>query len=155
MHVYTQHRAQTYPLTGKRTPTFNGAIDRGTFDVMTDHIVAKYFSQPNYMRVQTKAGGPKCAYFSIYEISTFAAGMGGLTQARAALDAFRAKAVAAGEACQYKSRRIKTPRGSCRDWIPSAHLHVRPMGVHRVQCVQYVQYVQTSKRSRIDHLSTQ
>ena len=75
---------------------------------MMDHIVARYFSQPNYMRVQTKPAAPKCAYFSIYEISTFAAGMGGTAQARAALDAFRAKAVAAGEACLH----INTQTGS-------------------------------------------
>jgi hypothetical protein len=93
---------------GDRTPTFKGAIDRGSFEAMTDHIVSRYFSQPNYLRVQTKAGGPECAFFSIYELPTFVAGQGGVTQARAALDAFRAKAVAAGEKCMH----ISTQSGS-------------------------------------------
>ena len=88
---------------GDRTPTYTGAINRATFEVMTDHIVKNYFSQPNYLRVQTKAGGPACAFFSIYELPTFIQGQGGVTQAKAALDAFRAKAVAAGEKCMHIS----------------------------------------------------
>jgi hypothetical protein len=65
---------------GSRTPTFNGAINRDTFDAMTDHVIATYFSQPNYLRVQKMAAGPKCAFFSIYELPTFIAGQGGVTQ---------------------------------------------------------------------------
>ena len=88
---------------GNRTPTFIGAINRETFDHMTDHIVSRYMSQPNYLRVQTKPNGPKCAFFSIYEVPTFVAGQGGEAQAKAALDAFRAKAKAAGEECLHIS----------------------------------------------------
>ena len=88
---------------GNRTPTFVGAINRDTFDHMTDHIVSRYFSQPNYLRVQTTPGGPKCAFFSIYEVPTFVAGQGGTQKARQALDAFRAKAQRAGEACLHIS----------------------------------------------------
>jgi len=86
---------------GNRTPTFNGQINRPTFDHMTDYIISRYFSQPNYLRMQATPGGPTCAFFSIYELPTFVAGQGGTAQARAALDAFRAKAKAAGEACLH------------------------------------------------------
>ena len=88
---------------GNRTPTFIGAINKDTFEHMTDHIVSRYMSQSNYLRVQTKPNGPKCAFFSIYEVGTFAAGQGGEPQARAALDAFRAKAKAAGVPCLHIS----------------------------------------------------
>lgn len=88
---------------GNRTPTFNGDIDRGTFDHMTDYIISRYFSQPNYLRMQAEPGGPTCAFFSIYSLPEFISGQGGLQQARAALDSFRAKAKAAGEPCLHIS----------------------------------------------------
>eukprot|EP01052_Picozoa_sp_SAG31_P041670 SAG31_NODE_6382_length_2037_cov_37.299278_2_plen_145_part_00 len=78
-------------------------VHRPTFDRMTDHIVSRYFSQSNYLRVQAVPGGPKCAFFSIYEVTTFVKGQGGTAKARAALDAFRAKAKAAGEDCLHIS----------------------------------------------------
>ena len=52
--------------------------------------------------------GPKCAFFSIYELPTFVAGQGGTAGARAALDSFRAKAKAAGVGCLH----INTQSGS-------------------------------------------
>ena len=41
---------------GNRTPTFNGQINRPTFDAMTDHIISRYFSQPNYLRAEVVPG---------------------------------------------------------------------------------------------------
>ena len=55
---------------GNRTPTFVGAINRESFDRMTDHIVSRYMSQPNYLRVQTKPNGPKCTSRSIMILGT-------------------------------------------------------------------------------------
>lgn len=76
---------------GKEPPLiFHGAVDRKIFDHATDVIVKRYFSQPNYWKV---GGKP---YFSIYELWTLVKGLGGLEQTREALDAFRAKAKAAG-----------------------------------------------------------
>jgi hypothetical protein len=67
-----------------------GAIGRATWEQLTDHVVARYFSQPEYYRID---GRP---VFSIYELATFLRGLGGVAGAREALDAFRAKARAAG-----------------------------------------------------------
>jgi hypothetical protein len=50
-----------------------------------------------------KPGAPKCLFWSIYEPSTFIAGMGSTAAARAGLDAFRAKAKAAGHGCMHIS----------------------------------------------------
>lgn len=67
-----------------------GRVTRAGWDRLTDHVVKTYFSQPNYLRVD---GAP---YFSIYELGTFIAGLGGLPQAKEAVESFRAKARAAG-----------------------------------------------------------
>jgi hypothetical protein len=68
-----------------------GKVSREVFDEqVVDYVIAHYFPQPNYWRID---GAP---YFSIYELHTFVDGLGGLDQARAALDGFRAKAAAAG-----------------------------------------------------------
>lgn len=67
-----------------------GAISRQAFEKMTDHIVEAYFSRPNYLKID---GRP---WFAIYEVASFVAGMGGLVEAREALDAFDAKVRRAG-----------------------------------------------------------
>jgi len=67
-----------------------GAIGRATWETMTDHIVARYFSQPNYLTIDG------CPYFSIYELGTFVAGLGGIGPALEAMASLRAKTRAAG-----------------------------------------------------------
>jgi hypothetical protein len=69
---------------------FGGEVTPATFEALTDHIVARYFAQPNYWCVDG------CPYFSIYELDKFVNGLGGLAVARAALERFRAKTRAAG-----------------------------------------------------------
>ncbi|HZO88627.1 MAG TPA: glycoside hydrolase family 99-like domain-containing protein [Chthonomonadaceae bacterium] len=68
----------------------SGRVSREAFERLTDHVIAHYFSRPNYL---TLAGEP---YFSIYELGTFIFGLGGLGATRKALDSFRAKTRAAG-----------------------------------------------------------
>ncbi|HVT11865.1 MAG TPA: glycoside hydrolase family 99-like domain-containing protein [Fimbriimonadaceae bacterium] len=75
---------------GKPLPLiYRGAVDETVFGHVTDQAI-RYFRQPNYWRV---GGKP---YYSIYEVQTLVAGLGGIEKTRAALDAFRAKAKAAG-----------------------------------------------------------
>jgi hypothetical protein len=69
---------------------YPGSIGPDDFDRICDHIIARYFLHPAYWRID---GRP---YFSIYELYRLVAGLGGIDQTRAALDRFRAKAVAAG-----------------------------------------------------------
>lgn len=68
----------------------DGAIDRPAFERMVTHIIATYFTQPNYLTVD---GRP---WFSIYEIGNFIAGMGGVEEARHALEWFRTQVQRAG-----------------------------------------------------------
>jgi hypothetical protein len=67
-----------------------GRMSRQAFERMTDYIIDRYFPRPNYWAID---GEP---YFCIYELGTFISGLGGLEQAREALDSFREKARAAG-----------------------------------------------------------
>lgn len=68
----------------------DGAIDRPAFERMVAHVIAAYFTQPNYLTVD---GRP---WFSIYEIGNFIAGMGGVEEARRALEWFRTQVRRAG-----------------------------------------------------------
>ncbi|TVY81147.1 Uncharacterized protein LSUE1_G004445 [Lachnellula suecica] len=77
-------------LNGNPKLQFPGVVTPVTFDKMTTYIVEAYFKQPNYLKIDG------CPYFSIYQLYTFVQGMGGSTQAAAALQQFRAKVKAAG-----------------------------------------------------------
>lgn len=68
----------------------DGAIGRAPFEQMVEHIIEAYFRQPNYLTVD---GRP---WFSIYEIGNFIVGMGGVDEARDALEWFRRRVVEAG-----------------------------------------------------------
>ncbi|HEX4139867.1 MAG TPA: glycoside hydrolase family 99-like domain-containing protein [Candidatus Methylacidiphilales bacterium] len=61
----------------------SGKMSADGFARFTAKVIRDYFSQPNYLRV---AGKP---YFSIYDLGVFTTGLGGLEQAREALDGFR------------------------------------------------------------------
>jgi hypothetical protein len=76
---------------GRPFPTLaHGALSADAFERMTDYVADRYLTQPNYLTLDGKA------YFSIYELATFVAGQGDIPSARAALDRFREKALAAG-----------------------------------------------------------
>ena len=67
-----------------------GRVGPDAFRGIRREVVERYFSQPNYLRLDGKP------FFSIYELGTFIAGLGGLPQARAALEEFRREAMDAG-----------------------------------------------------------
>jgi hypothetical protein len=76
-----------------RTPPplqFPGKITAETWERMTTFLVETYFAHPSYWMVDGKP------YFSVYDLTTLLASFGGVGETRAALDAFRAKCVAAG-----------------------------------------------------------
>ena len=91
--MWANHTANAYwdrTEMDKSRVYWKGEVDRHTFDDFTSHIIHDYFTRPNYYRID---GLPVLA---IYEIGTFIRGMGGVEEARAALDDFRARCVAAG-----------------------------------------------------------
>lgn len=68
----------------------SGQVSRSTFAKISEHLVSKYFTNSAYWKIDGKP------YFSIYQIATFIEGMGGIQNARDALDDLRTRAVAAG-----------------------------------------------------------
>lgn len=68
----------------------SGKVSREAFDRAVDHVIADYFSQPNYWAID---GEP---YFSIYDIGTLIEGLGGFAATKDALASFRQKTIAAG-----------------------------------------------------------
>ena len=78
------------PLHGHKPLLYPGAVSRETFERIGDLIIEKYFSQPNYLKIDG------CPYFSIYELMPLIEGLGGVSETRKALDEFRAKTKRAG-----------------------------------------------------------
>ncbi len=78
------------PAGGRSRLFAPGAVDREEFDRIAAHLVDRYFTRPEYLRI---GGRP---FFSIYELGTLVAGLGGMDAAAAALDGLRARARAAG-----------------------------------------------------------
>ncbi|HEC44132.1 MAG TPA: hypothetical protein ENI20_15015 [Bacteroides sp.] len=60
------------------------------FEEICDILVEKYFTQPNYLKIDGKA------YFSVYDIPKFVEGFGSMEATKAAMDRLREKAKAAG-----------------------------------------------------------
>jgi len=79
-----------YALGAPRQTLSSGVVTPEKFDEICDHIVKDYFLQPSYWKIDGKP------YFSFYELSNLLKNFGSVEATRAALDRFRAKAVAAG-----------------------------------------------------------
>ena len=60
------------------------------FNEISDFVIEKYFSKPNYWKIDGKA------YFSVYDVQKFVEGFGSLEATKAAMDRMREKAIAAG-----------------------------------------------------------
>jgi hypothetical protein len=69
---------------------YPGTVTPETFDRICDQVIEHYFKHPSHWKID---GRP---YFSIYELHTFVKSFGSLDAARAALERFREKTVAAG-----------------------------------------------------------
>lgn len=67
-----------------------GNVNAEGFNRLMDAVIDRYFSQPNYLCFDGKP------FFSIYDLNSFINGLGGLEQARDAMQQFDAKARVAG-----------------------------------------------------------
>lgn len=68
----------------------DGALDRRSFEAMAAYVIDRYFSRPNYLTVD---GRP---WFTVYDVANFIDGLGGVEEAREALDWFRERVRSAG-----------------------------------------------------------
>ena len=67
-----------------------GKIKPETFEKVTDYVIEKYFSQPNYFRLD---GG---LYFSIYEVNGLIDSLGGISKTKEAMFKFKEKVASKG-----------------------------------------------------------
>ena len=67
-----------------------GSQPREEFDRVCDRVIEKYFSQPNYYKING------CPVFMIYDVCNLIRGLGGIPETRQALEDFRSKVAAAG-----------------------------------------------------------
>jgi hypothetical protein len=79
-----------YTAADKTKIYWRGGVNRATFNNIVAHVIKDYFSKPNYYKIN---GEP---VFSIYELSTFIKGIGGIKEAKEALDYFTQKTKEAG-----------------------------------------------------------
>ena len=84
------HNIHPARLSGQIELLAKGGISAAAFDRLTDKVVNDYFTRPNYLRVNG------CPYFSVYELGTLIAGLGGVDETTRALDRFREKTRRAG-----------------------------------------------------------
>jgi len=69
---------------------WTGSIDREEFEKICHRFIEKYFSQPSYYQIDGKP------VFMLYDLNNFIKGMGGLEQAKDALEWFRDQTKKAG-----------------------------------------------------------
>ncbi|NLE12858.1 MAG: hypothetical protein GX628_04170 [Clostridiales bacterium] len=91
--MWANHNAMT--LWDKRIAESNimiwdGAQPRSEYDIVVNRVIEKYFSQPNYYKIDG------CPVFMIYDINTLIRGLGGVAQTQAAIEHFREATVKAG-----------------------------------------------------------
>ena len=67
-----------------------GSVDRKEFEIVAHRIIDKYFSRPNYYKINGKP------LFMIYDVDNLVKGLGGLEATRDALDWFREETIKAG-----------------------------------------------------------
>jgi hypothetical protein len=69
---------------------WKGSIDRDEFEKIGHRFIEKYFSQPSYYKIDGKP------VFMLYDLSNFIKGLGGMEQAKDALEWFRTQTKKAG-----------------------------------------------------------
>jgi hypothetical protein len=84
MNAYLDQKAHK-----KDSIFFYGGVDKAMFDKISDMWIS-YFKEPNYYKIDGKP------VFSLYLLDTFIKGIGGVENAKTALELFRNKTVAAG-----------------------------------------------------------
>ncbi|MGE9312976.1 glycoside hydrolase family 99-like domain-containing protein [Niabella sp. CJ426] len=91
--MWANHDATSYWDTRnprKDSVVWKGGVNRAEFDKVTDRIIARYFKNPSYYKIDGKP------VFCLYELQTLIDGLGGAEPTRLALDDFRRKVRVAG-----------------------------------------------------------
>jgi len=79
-----------YKLGAEQKLLYPGKVSPKRFEEISDFVVEKYFTQPNYWKLDGKA------YFSVYDVQKFVEGFGSMEATKKAMDRMREKAIKAG-----------------------------------------------------------
>ena len=69
---------------------WDGAVDLKNFKIIVDRVINQYFKKPNYFKIDGKP------VFSVFSIQNLIEGLGGIKEAKEALEYFRAETKKAG-----------------------------------------------------------
>ena len=72
------------------TVVWKGEVDRKGFEAAAGRVIEKYFSRPNYYKING------CPVFMIYDVNNLVNGLGGVENAKRAIDWMREQTVKAG-----------------------------------------------------------
>ena len=75
---------------GQDPTVWLGSVDRHEFEIVAHRIIDKYFSRPNYYKIDGKP------VFMIYDVDNLVKGLGSVEATREALDWFREETIKAG-----------------------------------------------------------
>ena len=75
---------------GQDPTVWLGSVDRHEFEIVAHRIIDKYFSRPNYYKINGKP------VFMIYDVDNLVKGLGGVDATRDALEWFRKETIKAG-----------------------------------------------------------
>ncbi len=83
-------RLSSLIFSGENSNVWLGSVDRREFEIVAHRIIEKYFSRPNYYKINGKP------LFMIYDVDNLVNGLGGMDAAKDALDWFREECIKAG-----------------------------------------------------------
>jgi pentatricopeptide repeat protein len=89
-HSVPHNYWNVYKFKDDKTMLWDGAVDFKNFKIIVDRVIKKYFTQPNYFKID---GMP---VFSIFSLQKLMKGLGGLKNTQKALDYFREMTKKAG-----------------------------------------------------------
>jgi hypothetical protein len=105
---------------------WDAALDRHEFERVCTRIIEKYLGHPSYYRIDGKP------VFSIYHLESLIRGLGGVEEARDALDWFRRKAESAGLGGLHLQAVLFKGMSSGATGIPGEHIQVQHQVVDRL-----------------------
>ena len=131
---------------GPDVPIWLGSVDRVQFDIVADRVIEKYFSQPNYYKIDGKPA------FAVYDIDNLINGLGGVEQTKAALESFREKTVRAGHAGLHLQLILWGERMHNLTGVDGEHLYssqiAKILGFDSTTNYQYVHFVDIDRDYR-------
>ena len=89
-HNVRQNYWNVHKYKDDKTLLWDGAVDLDNFKIIVSRVIEQYFSKPNYFKIDGKP------VFSLFSINNFIRGLGGVEQARMAIDYFREETKKAG-----------------------------------------------------------